>query len=345
MCLAAAQGARAQDLTIRLGDALEIGRKDLLFGSVAAVCEEKNGTFFVVDQLEHRVYKFSSNGKLLASFGQEGQGPGDFQRPSRICLTSEGRLAVADEARRVTLLNTDGTFIDRVTLAEALAPGYAGPNLFYAWRWVPKGQEQILLDGEGRVLQSLHSVDRGRFSVSVPDESGRHVMFNFGRAAFSPGLLFAHSGGVTAVARSDTYRIRLLNPEGEETAVLERKEAPPPLSRKERRFYEDEFQRLGRMRGWPQSVVRDIIKKIPRTKAFFDRILPSPSRILVCRIGSDITVDKAPCHVDVFSVRGAFLGGATLPARPLFVSSGHMYFVSSDDDGNVWLTVREYAWE
>ena len=345
LSLAAAQEAWAQDLTVRLDEVTEIGREDLLFGSVADVCEDKDGNFYVVDQLEHKVYKFSSDGKPLLSFGREGQGPGDFQRPSRICLTTEGRLAVADETRRVSFLSTDGTFVDRVTLAEALAPGYAGPNLFYAWRWVPEGQEQILLDGEGRVLQSLESVGRGQFSVSFPDETGRRVMFNFGRAAFSPGLQFAHNRGVTAVARSDTYRIRLLDVEGKETAVLEHPEVPPPLTRKERRFFEDEFRRLGRMRGWPESVVRDIIKKIPRTKAFFDGILLAPPRVLVCRIGPDITLDKAPCQVDVFSVQGAFLGTATLPAKPLFVSNRRMYFVSSDQEGNVWLSVREHTWE
>jgi hypothetical protein len=339
------QGIRAQDLTARLGEVLEIGREDLLFGSVGAVCEDGDGNFYVVDQLEHKVYKFSEEGKLLLSFGQEGQGPGDFQRPSRICLTAEGRLAVADEMRRVSFLNTDGTFVDRVTLADALAPDYAGPNLFYAWRWVPEGREQILLDGEGRVLQSFHIVSRDQFSVSVPDESGRHVMFNFGRPAFSPGLLYAHNQGLTGVARSDTYRIRLLDAEGKPAAVLERREDPPPLTRRERRFFEEEFERLGRMRGWPKSVVRDIIKKIPGTKAFFDRILLAPPRVLVCRIGPDITLENAPCHVDVFSVQGAFLGAATLPAKPLHVSKRRMYFVSSDEEGNVWLSIREYSWE
>ncbi|MFA9452471.1 MAG: 6-bladed beta-propeller [Candidatus Aminicenantaceae bacterium] len=333
---------QAQDLDLHLGEPLEIGQEDLLFGSVTAVCEDEAGNFYVVDQLEHKVYTFSRDGKLLYSFGQQGQGPGDFLRPNRISLTSQGHLAVADEMYTISFLKRDGTFLKRVKLDTGLAPGYMGEDRFYAWRWVPEGQQQIMLDAESRILKTFHTVSRDRFSVSAPDQSGREVMFNYARPAFSPGLMYAQSGGLTAVAISDTYRIQLLDQKGEARTVIERQVEPQVLSRAEQRHFEDEFQEFGKMRGWPESVVRDIIGKLPRTKVLFDRILLSPAHVLVCRVPSDITADAA-FPVDIFTTGGKYLGPGSLPKKPLFVSQSRMYFERSDADGNVWLVVRGYS--
>lgn len=336
---------QAQDLELHLGEPLEIGWEDLLFGSVTAVCEDEAGNFYVVDQREHKVYSFSRNGKLLASFGQQGQGPGDFQRPNRISLTSQGHLAVADEMYTISFLKRDGAFLKRVKLDTGLAPGYMGEDRFYAWRWGPEGQQQIMLDAKSHVLETFHSVSRDRFSVSAPDQSGREVMFNFGRPPYSPGLIYAQNGRFTALAVSDTYRILLLDHEGEARTVIERRVEPQVLSRKERLHFEDEFQEFGKMRGWPESVVRDIISKLPRTKVFFDRILLSPTHVFVCLIPSDIMEEGATIPVDLFNTEGKYQGTASLPKKPLFISQSRMYFEHSDEDGNVWLVVRSYFLE
>jgi hypothetical protein len=245
----------------------------------------------------------------------------------------------------VSFLETDGKFLRRVKLESGLAPGYIGEDRFYAWRWIREGRQQIMLDGAGNVLETFHSVARGRFSVSAPDESGRQVMFNFGRPPFSPGLMYAQNGGLTALAVSDAYHIRLLDGGGKTRTVIERDVASPELSRDERRFFEEEFKEFGRMRGWPQSVVRDIIKKLPRTKVYFDRILLSPKHVFVCRITADVTREGEEIPLDVFTTAGEFLGTAVLPEKPLFVSRARMYFKRSDQDGNVWLAVRDYFLE
>ncbi len=329
-------------IQIHLGDPLEVGREGLLFGDVAAVCEDAAGHFYVVDRMEHAVHKFSSRAEHLLTFGRQGQGPGDFQRPNRISLTSSGDLAVADEMFIVSFVKTDGTFLKRVSLDHALVPGYIGDHRFYAWRWIPEGQQQILVDADGNLLSEFHTAPRDRFSITVPDRSGREVMFNYGRAAYAPALLYAQQGEFAALAMSDRYNIQLLDREGNSVRILERNLEPDTLSRDERTFFENEFKRLGRMRGWPQGVVRDIIRRIPRTKSYFDRLLLSPSHVYVCRISPDITDEDIPQVVDVFNIDGAFTGTASLPEKPIFISTRRMYFLRSDADGGFYLVVREY---
>jgi len=332
----------AQEIKLELSAPLEIGKEDLLFWSVAAVCEDKDGNFYVVDQIESKVYRFSPEGKLLGSFGQKGQGPGDFQRPNRISFTSKGTLAVADEMYYVSFLNTEGGFIRRVHLNAGLAPGYVGKDRFYAWRWQPDGRQQILLDSESTIVKTFHTVHRNQFSISLPDQSGRKVMFNFQRPAYVPALLYYQNQGYTAIALSDSYRIQIMDENGDAVSTITHETTRSALSKKEREYFEEHFREFGKMKGWPESAVRDILKKIPKEKVFFDRILLSDTHVFVFRIQEDVSVEKSLIPVDVFELNGRFLGAIRMPDKPVFISEKRMYFVSSDEEGNIFLVVREY---
>jgi hypothetical protein len=344
LCLTIATGiTHAQTIDIKLSKAWEIGKEDLLFGSIAAVCEDSDGNFYVVDQIEAAIHKFSPEGKLLLSFGQKGQGPGDFQRPHRIAFTSKGTLAIADEMYYVSFLNTDGKFIHRVHLNEALTPGYVGEDHFYAWRWQPEGQQQILMDSEGSIVKTLHTLHRDQFSISIPDETGRQVMFNFGRPAFAPALLYAQNREHTAIAISDSYRIQILDETGNTLNTITHESSRSDLSKKEHEYFEEHFQELGKRRGWPQRAVRDILKKIPDQKVFFDRILLTSDYVFVFRIAEDVSLESSPVSVEIFELNGRFLGQTRLPAKPIFLSAQRMYFVNSDNEGNIYLTIRDYT--
>jgi len=332
----------AQEIRLELSAPLEIGKEDQIFWSISAVCEDKDGNFYVVDQTESKVYHFSSEGKLLHSFGQKGQGPGDFQRPNRISYTSKDTLVIADEMYDVSFLNPDGGIIRRVHLNAGLAPGYVGEDRFYAWRWQPDGRQQILLDSESAIIKTFHKVHRNQFSISLPDQSGREVMFNFQRPAYAPALLYSQNQGHTAIALSDSYRIQILDEKGEAVRMITHEAPRSPLSKKERKYFEEHFREFGKMKGWPTSAVRDILKKIPKEKVFFDRILLSGSHVFVFRIQEDVSDGSSPVPVDVFELNGRFLGTTHLPGKPIFISEKRMYFVSSDEEENIFLVVRKY---
>jgi len=325
-----------------LSNPLEIGKEDLLFGSIVAVCEDKEGNFYAVDQIESKVFKFSPEGKLLTSFGQKGQGPGDFQRPNRISFTAKGTLAVADEMYDVSFLTSAGKFIRRVHLNEALTPGYMGEDRFYAWRWQPEGRQQILLDSESNLVKTLYSVSRDQFSISIPDETGRKVMFNFNQPAYAPALIYAQNQGHTAIALSDSYRIQILDENGDTVNTITHDSPRRDLSKQERKHFEEHFKELGKMRGWPNRAVRDIIKKIPKEKVFFDGILLTNTHVFISRISMDVSSEDSPVPVDVFELNGGFLGSAQMPAKPIFISEKRMYFLNSDEDGNIYLVVTDY---
>ena len=330
-------------VTIKLGQPLEIGRAELLFGSVASVCEDDAANFYVLDRLEQTIFKFSPDGRLLMKFGRKGQGPGDFQSPGQIVFTSQGELAVLEDLTYVSFHRTDGAFLRRLDLNGRLGLGFVGTDRYYAWEWRPDGRQQLLVDAGNSVIRTFDAIARELFSAVLPDETGRHVMFNYDNETYVPQFLYAHCSGLSAVGVSDRYEIALLDERGQTVKTLARDAKPRKISAGERDLLERELGDFVKSRNWPDRVGRELGKKIPALKNILSAVRVTPKNVLVFLFPPDITIEPARYPVDVFTREGAFLGTAELPEIPIFVSGSAMYFSRADADGNVYLVRRSYS--
>lgn len=79
-----------------------------------------NGTIFVSEghssapSSTARVLKFDKSGKLLRSWGRQGNGDGEFDQPHALAMDSRGRLFVGDRNNnRVQIFDQDGKFLDK----------------------------------------------------------------------------------------------------------------------------------------------------------------------------------------------------------------------------------------
>ena len=72
-----------------------------------------DGELYVTDGYGNaRVHKFAPDGRLLASWGEPGSGPGQFHVPHGIAVDREGTVFVADrENSRLQLFSPDGEFL------------------------------------------------------------------------------------------------------------------------------------------------------------------------------------------------------------------------------------------
>ena len=72
-----------------------------------------NGELYVTDGYGNaRVHRFSAQGKLVASWGEPGTGPGQFMLPHGIAVHPDGRVFVADrENDRIQIFSPDGEFL------------------------------------------------------------------------------------------------------------------------------------------------------------------------------------------------------------------------------------------
>jgi hypothetical protein len=337
MALTIGVAGAANKIQVKIDKTWEIGKKDLMFASIASVCEDSDSNFFVLDRMEHKVLKFSPEGKLIQTFGQKGQGPGDFQNPHLLAFTPKGQLVVADELYNLTFLSDKGHFIERIHLDGRLAVGFIGDDRFYGWIWGEDNRSQVMVDSQNNVLKNFFQVPRSAFSVSAPDESGRLVMFNYSQEEFAPSLQFSHSGRFSAIGIGDRYDILILDEKGNSINHIQREVQPDRFSKKEKTYFEKDIEELGKERGWPRSVLRNLVKKIPDKKIFFNQVLMTEEHVFVFRIKSDITEETGPIPVDIFSIKGEFLGATQVPDKPLHISENHIYFVRSDDQDNLFL--------
>ena len=329
-------------IELQINKSLELGKNELMFASIASVCEDTDSNLYVLDRMEHKVFKFSPEGELILTFGQKGQGPGDYQNPHLLAMTPKGKLVVADEMYNLSFLNEKGDFIERIHLDGRLAVSFIGEDRFYGWVWGEDNRSQVMVDRQNNVLKFFFQVPISAFSVSAPDESGRLVMFNYSREEFAPSLQFAHFGRYSAVGIGDKYDILILDEKGETKSHIRRDIQPDKFSKKEKKYFEKDIEELGKERGWPRSVVRNLVKKIPEKKILFSQVLLTDEYVFVFRTKNDITEESGLIPVDIFSAKGEFLGAAQMPDKPLHISKNHMYFVRSDEEDNLFLEKATY---
>ena len=105
------------DLPVRIHNVETVARPAGPFNGCTDIAIGPAGDIFVSDGYGNcRVHHFSASGKLLKSWGEIGDGPGQFRLPHGICLAPDGRLLVADrENDRIQIFRTDGTYLEEWT--------------------------------------------------------------------------------------------------------------------------------------------------------------------------------------------------------------------------------------
>lgn len=103
-----------------LGD-VDATDQNLAFYIPMNIALDAAGSLYVLDSGNHRVQKFGPDGKHTATFGRQGQGPGEFVYPSWLSVDAKGFLYVSDpNNNRIQVLNPDGKDHKTVKLDEGL---------------------------------------------------------------------------------------------------------------------------------------------------------------------------------------------------------------------------------
>ncbi len=93
---------------LTLGD-VDTADENVAFFMPAMVALDGAGNIYVLDTGNHRVQKFGPDGKYLATYGRQGQGPGEFFYPAWLALDDKGFLYVTDpNNQRIQILTPDG---------------------------------------------------------------------------------------------------------------------------------------------------------------------------------------------------------------------------------------------
>lgn len=91
--------------------------ENLAFNSPSDIAMDSAGNIYILDSGNQRIQKFSPEGKILATIGRKGQGPGEFTSPSSLDIDSKGYLYVLD-TMRLQMLAPDGKVLKIINTVE-----------------------------------------------------------------------------------------------------------------------------------------------------------------------------------------------------------------------------------
>jgi len=108
-------GEKNKNIKISLVENFSIGKNPgdtLIFGNLTHIVIDKKGHIYVLDKENLKIYKFNKKGTFLKSFGNNGDGPGEFLYPNDMGITPSNILVIVDRQRsRVIKYSTDGEFL------------------------------------------------------------------------------------------------------------------------------------------------------------------------------------------------------------------------------------------
>jgi len=157
-----------------------------------------NGDLYVSDGYGNaRVHRFSATGKLVASWGEPGTGPGEFMLPHGIAVDGNGDVFVCDrENDRIQVFNRDGKYLREITDVQRPTQIVIARGRMYVSElgWRP-GQRSF----------RLGAIERDRPSrVSVLDANGNVLARIGGPDPCAPGS-FCAAHGIAVDPSGDIY--------------------------------------------------------------------------------------------------------------------------------------------
>lgn len=91
-----------------IGD-IESTDENILFYMPTTMAFDMQGNIYVLDAGNHRIQKFDADGNYIATIGNQGEGPGEFQHPQSIDVSPDGMLVVSESVnRRIQILDSEG---------------------------------------------------------------------------------------------------------------------------------------------------------------------------------------------------------------------------------------------
>ena len=218
-----------------------------------------------INQTQDRTIRFyTARGEALGAFGRRGQGPGEFERVTRIGWVGDSLWALDGRAGRVTLISPERTYVRSWQLLDGAEPGpdlagrlpryrFVYPRAYYGDRSIlatagtargeatPAGYDELALpvlriDSGGviRKLLTLLPDDRGSLMYTTATSSGSAGIPFAARRLES----FALDGRWVVFATTDidgphanTFLVTMIDAEGDTVFSRRHPFAPVPIPR------------------------------------------------------------------------------------------------------------------
>ena len=157
------------ELVRKIGD-VETMDENLAFYFPSDIAWDTGDNYYILDSGNHRIQKFDPEGNYLATFGRQGQGPGEFNYPASIAVDKEGFIYVCDpNNQKIQIMTPQGK--EHLTI-KMIEGGLGFLKLLPDGQMIMGGQAGILM---GFSLDRQEKVELPKI-FSVIDKKGKPVL-------------------------------------------------------------------------------------------------------------------------------------------------------------------------
>ena len=256
-------------------------RDEEFFGVVRRAAVGADGTTYLLDEQLHEVRAFDGSGALVAVFGREGGGPGEFTRPRDIFVLPDGRVGVAHGfPARISTFAPDGSIDTDLSIGGSDEPAMILELQAVAGHLAAVRNRVQRNDTSARITRTLVALGTDGTVLTTYLEQTEEVPMLGGRGGRGGGprmmlgddFLVSWSlgtdGSLYVVRATDRYEIEVFSPEGTPRRTIRRAYERVERTRNELAAVEQrERENAERMGSSPQKVDRhrnDIARVIAR---------------------------------------------------------------------------------
>jgi hypothetical protein len=205
------------------------GSSEYVLYSVTKVLPHPDAGLVVLNSAAFEVLVLDLDGRLLTRIGGEGDGPGEFRRPSSLFLVPPDSLAVYDsQHRRLSFFDRNGTLGREITLGsrgegsvgERILPLETGGFAVATWPGLGEGSRE----GPYRPESEYYRIDGdGSEQASYGMVPGSEVFANrtaAGGVFFGPTTHATTSGNLLVVGTSEKAELRVYSPDGNLASLI-----------------------------------------------------------------------------------------------------------------------------
>ena len=145
---------------------VEEGDENYMFGTPVDIDADSRGNIYVLDRLECAIKVFDPEGRFIRSIGRMGQGPGEFERPSRVFIDPTDRIIVIDPYRLQIVFFDPPDIFKKSLRMEGYLNGVAlsgDGTVFVEYTKSTESGGQILISslrGDGEIKDTVFSQDQ-----------------------------------------------------------------------------------------------------------------------------------------------------------------------------------------
>ncbi len=327
--------------TVTFEEDLSIGgeKYDMLFRPQRFIVD-LNENIYITDSQDQSIKVFGPNGEYIQTIGRKGEGPSEFIFIGYLTFLPNGRLLVMDlEARRISLFNSDGKYIESHHWTER--PGgliYATDSTCLLTMYTFEGDKPLEgrrffikeFDFKGNEIRSFGEFKSEEFKIHS-ERRGEAVISMMIYTPYSPHSIFAADTTRQYLYHcvNDQYMLEIYDKDGKVIRKFNRPYEPLPFTSKDAEEFYSRYDRRS-MEGL-KKMVRGM--SLPTVKTISSRMFVDDSGNLWLETHEKKEEeDRVFTAYDIFDPDGYYEARAWLELRPEVFVKGKMYHMHTDEE-------------